>query len=56
MSAGNLSQIRRRAQPCENRKLLDIVFVSPAGFGIGDVGQPFQFGRHVGQVAKLGDG
>jgi len=53
-TAGDASQFCRLAQPGEGGKLLDIVFISAAGFGIGDVGEPFEFGGNVGQVAELG--
>ncbi len=53
MGAGHGAQLRGTAEACEDRKLAHVDFMSPAGFGIGDVGEPFELGRHVGQVAVL---
>ena len=41
-------------QTGEGEELLDIDFVGAAGFRIGDVGEPFELGRNVGEVAELG--
>jgi hypothetical protein len=47
-------ELRRLAQPGEVRKFAHVVFISAAGFGIGNVGEPFELGRYVGEVAELG--
>ena len=54
MGAGDGAQLRGPAQPGEGRELAHVDFVGPAGFGIGDVGEPFELGRNVGEVAVLG--
>ena len=43
-------------QAGEGDKLLDVDLIGAAGFGIGDVGEPFELGRHLGEVAELGRG
>jgi hypothetical protein len=53
MSTGNGSELRRLAQPGEGRKFAQVVFISAAGFGIGDVGEPFKLGRNIGEIAEL---
>ena len=53
MRARHRAQLCRSVQAGEGRKFAHVNFVSPASFGIGDVGKPFQLGRHVGQVAIL---
>ena len=40
-------------RPAKAENSLDVDFIGAAGFGIGDVGEPFELGRHVGQVAVL---
>jgi hypothetical protein len=51
---GDGPEFRRLAQPGEGRKLPDIAFISPPGFGIGDVGEPFELGRRIGEITELG--
>ena len=41
------------AQAGKADELLDIVLIGAAGFGIGDVGEPFQCGRHIREIAVL---
>jgi hypothetical protein len=41
-------------QPGECHELRDIDLLGPTGFWIGDIGEPFQLGRHVGQRVVLG--
>ena len=48
------AQLRGSAQAGKGRKLAHVNFIGPAGFGIGDVGEPFELGRNVGEVAELG--
>ena len=43
-------------EPGEGDELLDIVLIGPAGFGVGEIGEPFELGRHLGEVAELGGG
>ncbi len=51
--ARDLMQLRKRVESSEAGKLLDIDFVGAAGFGVGDVGEPFQLGRHIGELSEL---
>lgn len=37
----------------EGNKLFNINSICAAGFGIGDVGEPFEVGRDLGQIAEL---
>jgi hypothetical protein len=37
-------ELRRLAQPGEGGKFAHIVFISAPGFGVGDVGEPFELG------------
>ena len=53
MGAGDGAQLGRLAQAGEGREFADVVFISAAGFGIGAVGEPFELGRHVGEIAIL---
>ena len=41
-------------QPGEGHELRDIDFIGAAGFWIGDVGEPFEFGGYVGEGVVLG--
>jgi hypothetical protein len=45
MGAGDAARFSEAIQAGEGDKFLDIIFVGAAGFRIGEVGQPFQFGR-----------
>jgi hypothetical protein len=54
MSACDGPELRRLAQPGEGRKFAHVVFISATAFGIGDVGEPFELGRNVGEIAELG--
>ena len=38
---------------CESDELRDIDLVGASGFRVGDVGEPFQLGRYVGEIAVL---
>jgi hypothetical protein len=48
------AQLSRSPQAGEGRELTDIAAVGTPGFGIGDIGEPFELGRHLGEIAKLG--
>ncbi len=54
MGARDSAQLSWLAQTGEGEKLTDIVAVGPPGFGIGDIGEPFELGRHLGEIAELG--
>jgi hypothetical protein len=41
------------AHTLEGAEFLDIDAVGLTGFGVGDIGEPFEFGRHFGQIAIL---
>ena len=45
-SAGWRSPVKAENSP-------DVILISPPGFGIGDVGEPFELGRHIDEVAEL---
>ena len=53
MRARDGAHLGRTAQSGEGRKFPDVVFVGAPGFGVGDVGEPFELGRHLGQLAVL---
>ena len=53
MGTGDAAQIGGSTQPGEGHELTDIDFVGAAGFGVGDVGEPFELGRHLGQGTEL---
>ena len=40
-------------QPGESREFRNVDLVGAASFGIGDVGEPFEFGGNVGELAEL---
>ena len=48
------AQLSRSPQAGEGGELTDIVAVGAPGFGIGDIGEPFELGWHFGEIAKLG--
>jgi hypothetical protein len=56
MGAGNTAQLGDTAQPGEGDEFFDVDLVGAAGLGIGEIGEPFEFGRDVGEVAELGRG
>jgi hypothetical protein len=43
-------------QAGEGGKVLEVELVGPAGFRVGDVGQPFELRRDLGELRELGDG
>jgi hypothetical protein len=53
MAPRNRSQRTVIFQIGEGDELRNIDFVRTAGFGIGDVGKPFQLSRNVGQITIL---
>jgi hypothetical protein len=38
---------------CESDELGHVAFIKAASFQVGDVGEPFDFRRNIGEVAKL---
>jgi hypothetical protein len=42
---------RRPTQPGEGGKFRNVIPVGAPGFRVGDVGEPFEFRRHVGELA-----
>jgi hypothetical protein len=54
MGAGNIAQLAEAAQARKADEFFDIVLIGAAGFGIGEVGEPFDFGRDLGEIAELG--
>jgi hypothetical protein len=53
MGSSDGAQLRRSAEACEGRKLAHVDFVRAPCFGIGDIGEPFELGRDIGEVAVL---
>ena len=53
MRARDRAQLGGTTQAGEAAEFSDVDPVGPASFGIGDVGEPFELGRHLGQVAVL---
>ena len=43
-------------QAGEGGKILQVELVGPAGLRVGDVGQPLDLRRHIGELLELGDG
>ena len=56
MRARHGSKLFRPADAGEPSEVAHRVFVGAARVGVGDVGKPFDFGRHVGQPVELGCG
>jgi len=50
MRACHGAHLRRLRQPGERREFRNVDLVRAARFRIGDVGQPFEFRRHVGEI------
>jgi hypothetical protein len=53
VGAGDCTQRGKTAQARKTDELLDIDIIGPPGFGIGDIGKPFDFGRDFGEIAEL---
>jgi len=51
VGTGEDAQLGDAAETGEGAELLDIDPISLAGFGIGDVGEPFELGQHFGELA-----
>jgi len=49
----HVSKLFRLLNAGEQHKIFDGVFVGAAGAAVGEVGEPFDFGRHVGQTLKI---
>ncbi len=47
------AQTRGLVQSAEEHKLRNVDLVCPLCFLVGDVAEPFKFGRNVGEVAEL---
>lgn len=56
MRPGHGPQCRGCTQAGEGGEVLQVELVGPAGLRVGDVGQPFDLRRDVGQLLELGDG
>jgi hypothetical protein len=54
VGAGNAAQFGDAAQAHERDEFRDIDLVGPVGFGIGEVGEPFELGRNLGEIAEMG--
>ncbi len=48
------AQLYGLMQPGERGEFRNVGFVGATGFGIGDVGESFEFRGYVGEVAELG--
>ena len=53
MGAGDASQLRGPVEPGEGGKLAHVDFIGAAGLGIGEVSEPFELGRNLGEGAVL---
>ena len=56
MGSDNRAQFAVIVQTGIGNKFAHIGFVGAPGFAIGDIGQPFLFGRHVGKPLEVGAG
>jgi hypothetical protein len=56
VGAGDGAQLGDAAQAGEGDELLDVDLVGAAGFGVGEVGEPFELGGNVSQITELGRG
>ena len=54
VGAGDRSQPGDAAKAGKGDELLDIDLIGAASFRVGEVGEPFEFGGNVGEVAELG--
>ena len=54
MGAGDRTQLAVIVQAGIGNKFAPVVFVGAPGFGIGEIGEPFLFGRHIGGAFELG--
>ena len=54
MRPGYVSERINFRETGESEKFRDIDLISAARFGIGDVGEPFQLGRNIGEGVELG--
>ena len=52
MSAGHGSKFFRTPNADKGHKIFDGVLVGALGRGAGEVGKPFDFGRHVGEALE----
>ena len=56
MGACDVAELLRLPQACEGHEVLDVLLVGPPRIGIGEVGKPFDLGRHLRQCLELGRG
>jgi hypothetical protein len=56
MRAGHDAELLGPGDAGEAHKIPDRFFVGALGAGIGEIGEPLEFGRHLGQAVKLGGG
>ena len=56
MGSGNRAQFAVIVQSGIGNKLAHIDFVGAPGFAIGDIGQPFFLGRHIGEALEVAAG
>jgi hypothetical protein len=55
MGSGRCGEATSRlAQFGKGGELLDVILISASSVWISDVGEPFELGRYVGEVAELG--
>ena len=56
MRAGHDAEFLRTPDAGKAHEVLHRVFVGASGMMVGDVGEPFDLGRHIGELVKLGGG
>jgi hypothetical protein len=56
VGAGDGAQLGDVAQAGEGNELLNVDLIGAAGFGVGEVGKPFELGRDLDAVVELGGG
>jgi hypothetical protein len=54
MSAGDAARFGKAAQTSKADELLNVDLIGSAGFGIGEIRQPLDFRRDLGEIAELG--
>jgi hypothetical protein len=53
VGAGHAAEFFRPDDAGESHEIPDGVFVGAAGAGVGEIGEPLDLGRHVGQPMEL---
>jgi len=56
MRARHRAEFLRTPDAGEAHEILDRVLIGAAGMGVAEVGEPFDLGRHVGELVELGGG